>query len=224
MNNKLIIWDFDGVIADTECLWINVWQKTLNEKYNLNWDFDHANKILGGVAPKTKIARLQKLDSNIKINEEFLQEIAKRENVIMQNGLKLIDGVEDIFKLTQFTQCIATGGNIDKTKRKMEILNLNRYFHPNSVFSAEQVQYGKPEPSLFLFAAESMGFKPDACIIIEDSIAGLTAGLKAGMLTVAFVGCQMNNNPAYIRQIKELGIEHIFDNMPDLQKFIISNP
>ncbi|MDR2338358.1 MAG: HAD family phosphatase [Deltaproteobacteria bacterium] len=221
MKKKLIIWDFDGVISDTEHLWINVWQTMLNEKYNLNWSFAQANQVLGGIAPKTKIARLKSIDSKIEINQAFLQELESREALIMEKGLKLVEGVEDIFKLKQFQQCIATGGNIKKTERKMALLNLAQYFPPAHVFSAELVKYGKPEPELFLFAAESMGFKPEACIVIEDSLAGLTAGLKAGMLTIAFVGCQMNNTPAYIQQIKELGIKCIFDNMSDVQKLLI---
>lgn len=51
---KLIIWDFDGVIADSEKLWLETRQEMINQKFGLNWDFDTANKHMGGMSDKTK--------------------------------------------------------------------------------------------------------------------------------------------------------------------------
>ncbi len=220
MKRKLIIWDFDGVISDTEHLWIKVWQDLLNERFHLGWDFEKANSVVGGIAPKTKIVRLK--DLGIEIDEGFLKEVKKRDSEIIDNGLELVDGVEDVFKLTQFEHCIATGGNMDKTEHKIRALHLEKYFPSNHVFSAEQISRGKPEPDLFLFAAQSMGFTPVDTIVIEDSLAGLTAGLRAGMTTIAFVGCAMNNHPDYIEKIKQLGIKYIFFDMKTLLDNILS--
>lgn len=54
MSKKLIIWDFDGVISDTEKLWVENRRRMLNEKFGLNWDFATANRYLGGRSDKTK--------------------------------------------------------------------------------------------------------------------------------------------------------------------------
>ena len=69
---KLIIWDFDGVIADTEHLWVKNRQKMLNEKFNLDWDFATANKYLGGMSDKTKRLNLDKL--GIKTDDKFWED------------------------------------------------------------------------------------------------------------------------------------------------------
>ena len=53
-SKKLIIWDFDGVMADTEKLWLENRRQMINEKFGLNWDFDTTNKHLGGMSDKTK--------------------------------------------------------------------------------------------------------------------------------------------------------------------------
>lgn len=72
-----------------------------------------------------------------------------------------------------------------------------------------------------MLAAEKTGFCPQDTFVIEDSLAGLTAGLKAGMETIAFLGCPMNNNPDNIQKVRELGIRHIFYTMPDLKRFLL---
>ena len=218
-QSKLIIWDFDGVISDTEHLWIKNWQILLKKFFNVDWDFAKANKILGGLSPKTKIENLSKL--GIEINDQFLLELKKLDWEAMKD-MRPVENVVEIFKLTEFEHCIATGGNLDKTMRKLDLLNFNRYFPENKIFTAQQVQHGKPEPDLFLLAAQTCGFKPSDCFVIEDSLAGLSAGLKANMVTIAFLGCPMNNNPQYIQKVKNLGIEHIFYTMNDLKRFLLA--
>ena len=54
MIKNLVIWDFDGVIADSEIIWIKNRQEELNKRYNLNWDFETTNNYIGGMSDKTK--------------------------------------------------------------------------------------------------------------------------------------------------------------------------
>lgn len=220
MSKKLIIWDFDGVISDTEYLWIKNWMMLINRHFKLSWDFDKTNEVLGGIAPKTKIERLANIGINI--DNHFLDELKILDNRVIDCGLSLIEGVEDIFKLDVFEHCIATGGRLEKTMRKIRALELERYFKDDVIFSADLVDKGKPEPELFLFAAEKMGVQPRDCIVLEDSLAGLSAGLKAGMMTIAFVGCEMNNNEEYKKKVSDLGVKYLFDNMRELREFLLS--
>ena len=216
---KLIIWDFDGVISDTEYLWLENWQILLKKRLNVDWDFETVNRHLGGMSPKTKIENLAKL--GIIIDNDFIDELKILDWQAMEKMLP-VDGVEEIFEIENFAQCIATGGNRDKTEKKLDVLGFNVYFRPECIFTAQQVEHGKPEPDLFLLAAQSCGFKPNDCFVIEDSLAGLSAGLKANMVTIAFLGCPMNNNPQYIKKVKNLGIEHIFYTMNDLKRFLLA--
>lgn len=217
---KLIIWDFDGVISDSEELWIKIWQNLVNEKFGLNWDFETADKFFGGLAPKTKIANMAKI--GITIDDAFLLEVKEREKVDIATKLFATPGVEEILNNITIPYCLATGGFLQKTEAKLEALNFKKYFSDNHIFTAEQVKHGKPEPDLFLFAAEKMGVTPNQCVVIEDSLAGLTAAIKAKMLPIAFVGSKMNNTPEYIQKVKNLGIDLIFDNMKDLYLYIKS--
>lgn len=216
---KLIIWDFDGVISDTEKLWLETRRQMLNKKFGLNWDFEKANHHMGGMSDKTKRINLDKL--GIITDDAFWEEALKTDVEKINQGLKPCDGIIEIFKNKNFDQCIATGGIFSKTMLKIKAVGIEHYIPTNRVFTADMVEHGKPEPDLFLLAANKMGYSPQDCIVIEDSIAGMTAGLKAGMTVAAFLGCEMNQNSTYIEKVKSLGIKHIFFTMKEVEQFLI---
>ena len=60
-QQKLIIWDFDGVISDTEHLWIRNWHTLLKKRLNIDWNFEEANNFLCGISPKTKIIKFKEI-------------------------------------------------------------------------------------------------------------------------------------------------------------------
>ncbi len=211
IQKKLIIWDFDGVIADTETAWQEIRLKKLKEKFDINWNLQEANHLIGGMSDKTKVLILKNL--GYQTSEEFWNEIHLMDEERLNQGFERIPYIDDIFNLTEIKQCIATGGDMNHTLHKSEVTGVNKWFSQKNIFTSEMVEHGKPEPDLFLLAAEKMGEKPEDCVVIEDSIAGLTAAQKAGMEVIAFIGSKMNNNPEYIAKVKTLGIKYIFDDM-----------
>lgn len=219
-SKKLIIWDFDGVIADTEKLWLKNRVTALNEKFDLKWDLQKANRIIGGMSDKTKTEVLNNMA--IYTDEEFWNNMVKADNKSMQQGFKIIDGVEEIMKHHEIKQCIATGGTMEKTLKKVAVIALENIFPLEKIFVADMVEKGKPAPDLFLYACKKMGETPENTIVIEDSVAGLTAAIKAGMTPVAFTGTELNNNPEYKEKIKKLGVNLIFDKMKDIENYIFN--
>ena len=217
---KLIIWDFDGVIADTEKIWLQNRMILLNQKFGLNWNLDKTNQILGGMSDKTKQEELYKI--GISTNDEFWENALSVDVDIMSKGFALTPGIENIFKLTNFEQCIATGGIKSKTEQKIATVGIEKYFPMNKVFTADMVKYGKPEPDLFLLAAKTMGFDVKDCVVVEDSIVGLTAALKAKITPIAFIGSDLYDKEFYKEKIESMGVEFIFDNMDDVKNTILS--
>lgn len=215
---KLIIWDFDGVISDTESLWITSRMNLLNRDKGLGWNFDTAAKHIGGLSDKDKEAVLK--DMGIVVDEHFWSEALSLDMLKIAQGLEPTEGIEDIFKMDNFDQCIATGGTAAKTAEKIKQVGIAKYFSPEKIFTVDLVNRGKPEPDLFLLAAKTMGYTPANCVVIEDSLAGLTAAKKSGMERVAFV---KYNKPAYIEEIKKLDIKNIFYDMKDVKDFLIKN-
>ena len=84
-------------------------------------------------------------------------------------------------------KCVASSSPLDRVKLSLDVTGLARYFERN-VFSASDVAAGKPEPDLFLHAAASVGAAPADCIVVEDSPAGVSAAVAAGMTAVGYVG------------------------------------
>lgn len=220
MVKKLIIWDFDGVIADTEKLWLKNRQILMKKLLNVDWDWQTVNHYLRGTGDKTKRDVLDNL--GIVTNDDFWNKSIEMDIYTMNTqGFELTPDIEQIFKLP-IKQCIATGGVKDKTALKIKITGISSYFPENKVFTVDMVKNGKPEPDLFILAANSMGEKPQDAVVVEDSIAGLTAAIKAGCLPVAFLAGDLLNDKQHLQKVKDLGVKYIFHNMTDLKNFLLT--
>jgi len=219
MKKKLLIWDFDGVIADTEKLWLKNRQALLKEYMGIDWDWQTVEKHLKGMSDYTKREVLDSL--GIITDDYFWQKSIEMDLESMNTiGFELTKDIEDIFKLN-IRQCIATGGLKNKTAKKIEIVNIRKYFPHNLVFTADMVQRGKPDPDLFLLAAKKIGFNPVDCVVIEDSIAGMKAAIAANMTPIAYYDGDISETDDNIIQIKNIGVEYIFNNMIDIKNVIL---
>ena len=218
---KLIIWDYDGVLSDSEKLWIKIWQDLINEKFGLGWDFETADKILGGLAVKTKIANLKEI--GIELDNDFWEEVKRREKIEIEHNLTATPDVEEILKETQIPYCLATGGLLSKTEAKLKAMNFKKYFPDSRIFTAEQVERGKArlfDVCAVLFRERQMNAAPAECLVIEDSLPGLKAAIAAGMTPIAFIGSEMNNTGEYRSKVEKLGVKLIFSTMKQLREYL----
>ena len=119
---KLIIWDFDGVVSDTEKLWLKTRQEMLNELYGIKMDFDTVNFYMGGRSDKTKRENLDK--AGIITDDYFWEESTRRDVIKIHKGLKPTEGILEIFNNKNFSQCIATGGVREKTTLKIQTIKV----------------------------------------------------------------------------------------------------
>lgn len=210
---KLIIWDFDGVIADSEYLWVGNWLHTLRQLKNLELDEQQTEYYIRGRADKTKIERLQKDYPDLVFDDTFAQTLFENEVKLINSKLEITPDVEQILQDGNFAHCIATGANKIKNTLKIQKLKLEKYFNKDNVFTAYDVKNGKPAPDLFLYAAQKMGYHPQDCIIIEDSLVGIRAGIASGIPVIAYIGATGNNTPEYAAKCTELGVQYIVKTM-----------
>jgi len=82
--------------------------------------------------------------------------------------------------------CVASSGDHERIRNGLETAGLSDRFDDARIFSADDVGRGKPSPDLFLHAAERMGFDPDRTTVVEDSPAGVQAGIAAGMAVLGY--------------------------------------
>jgi HAD superfamily hydrolase (TIGR01509 family) len=118
--------------------------------------------------------------------DTFEQRYRQRVAELFSRELKPIPGVPEMLEATNFPSCIASSGPPLKIRQALQVSGLAPYFGDN-IFSSYEVGSWKPEPGLFQYAANAMGFRPSQCVVVEDSEVGVEAAAAAGMKAFQYV-------------------------------------
>src|SRR5262249_60230426 len=132
--------------------------------------------------------------------------------------LKAIAGVAAAIAAIEAPKCVASSGTPEKIRHGLECAGLFDLLSPH-IFSATQVERGKPAPDLFLFAALKMGAAPERCLVIEDSVAGVTGAVAAGMIVLGFHGGS-HCLPGHADRLRAAGATLVFDDMRELHDLV----
>jgi HAD superfamily hydrolase (TIGR01509 family) len=127
-----------------------------------------------------------------------------------RTGLRPLPGVGEAVRSIPLRRCVASSSAPDWIRTALEVTGLLPLFEPH-LFSAVMVEHGKPHPDLFLYAAETMGAAPERCLVIEDSVAGVSAAVAAGMRVIGFTGGGHAHGPAYRAKLAAAGARTIVD-------------
>ncbi len=176
-QDKLLIFDCDGVLVDSEPIANRIFVECLqNEGYGV--DEAYALKHFYGIALRDCITHVETVFQQ-KISEGFIDTLSQLTNGEIKRSLKPIRNIELALEQIRYPKCVASGSDYEKLHLSLEVTGLKKYF--DHIFSVDEVERGKPYPDIFLFAAAQLNFEPHNCIVIEDSLAGVQAGLAAGM-------------------------------------------
>ena len=122
--------------------------------------------------------------------------------------LRPVEGIVEALDQIPLRTCVASSGTHEKMRRTLAATGLYERFE-GRIFSATEVEHGKPAPDLFLYAAERLGVEPGTCAVVEDSPFGVEAAHAAGMRVFAYAGGVM---PAERLQ----DADAVFDDMREL--------
>lgn len=186
MSLKACIYDLDGVITDTAQYHYESWKWVADQlDYNLT---TKQNQKLKGVGRKESLEKIIKW-SGSRISEADKQHYLTRKNKLY---LELIDNMDpnEIFQgFREFNDQakaaglkVGIGSSSKNAIRIIDKLDLVLEFH--AIIDGGMTEHSKPEPDIFLLAAEKLHVLPSECLVIEDSQAGLTAAKRAGMKAV----------------------------------------
>jgi HAD superfamily hydrolase (TIGR01509 family) len=174
-----IIFDFDGVIADSEALANTVLAEKVSD-LGLATTLDDALTRYMGKRWSDVLSAIE-ADLGRELPVSFQADLKAATLARVRSALREIEGATGFirdFKSVQ--QGIASSSSPDRLDLCIEVLGLTEDFHEN-VFSAEVVARGKPHPDIFLHAAANMGVAPSNCLVIEDSVSGVLSGVAAGL-------------------------------------------
>jgi len=181
----LVIFDCDGVLVDSEPIAIAVLIETV-KALGVAIGTEAAYRDFLGRTLKSVSAALA-ADYGVAMDDAALADMRARLYARYQDALKPMPGVFALLDGLERPACVASSSVCERIEISLKLTGLHERFAPR-IFSATMVERGKPAPDLFLYAAREMDVDPAACVVVEDSPAGVMAAKAAGMKVVAFTG------------------------------------
>lgn len=181
----LIIFDCDGVLIDSEVLAARALIDELGRQ-GIAVDMGFVARHFIGRA-HTVIRAEVKARFGMELPVSFEEDYRSRLLAAFEAGLSPMEGAVETLAALRVPFCLATSSSPPRLAASLRIVGLDGLF-AGRAFTASQVARGKPAPDLFLHAAARMGAEPARCVVVEDSAAGVAAGLAAGMEVWHFVG------------------------------------
>jgi HAD superfamily hydrolase (TIGR01509 family) len=150
---------------------------------------------------------------------DFADAYQRRTFEVFRTRLKPVDGAREFIEAwREVPKCIASSSSPERLALSLEILNMTPLFE-GRVFSASNVARGKPHPDIFLHAAEQLGIAPGDCIVIEDSVGGVTAGRAAGATVIGLTAAS-HIQPGHDARLKQAGADHVVASFAELDRII----
>ena len=215
----LVIFDCDGVLVDSEPLAMRVLLQGLAEAGCVIDEASAYERFLG-----RSLASMQAVLRNelgLELSQERLEAMRLHLFEVYRQELAPIPGIVATLDRLTIPRCVASSSQIERLRFSLEVTGLLSRFTPH-LFSASMVAQGKPAPDLFLHVAERMAVSPAACLVVEDSAAGVEAARRAGMAVFAFVGGSHARSASYRTKLAALAPDLVFDDISLLPQLIES--
>ena len=187
MNYDALLFDCDGVLVDSEAITNGVLCTMLNEA---GWVLapDECMRLFIGKTVRSEAARIQ-AHTGKPLTDAWMAAFYERRNVRLEAELQAIDGALDAVaavhaRLGGRIAC-ASGADRYKVEMQLQKVGLAPYF-AGRVFSGHEMPATKPAPDVYLAAAAALGVPPQRCLVVEDTVTGVTAGVAAGATVVGF--------------------------------------
>jgi beta-phosphoglucomutase-like phosphatase (HAD superfamily) len=214
MTIKAIIFDLDGVIADTEHLSEKATVEILSN-HGIHMTEDEKYRAFGRkieeIFADALNARKMKMDIKklMKGKDEIFEKAIKKDLRPIRNSIGLVKFLKD----KGYKVGLATSSHMRKMVLELRILGIEDLF--DAKMSGDHVRKGKPDPEIYLKAAKRLGVKPEECAVIEDSAFGVQAGKNAKMFAIGFrspnsLGQDLSGADMVVDNLKK--IERYFEN------------
>lgn len=186
MNKKGFIFDLDGVIVDTAKYHYLAWKKLAN---SIGVDFSkEQNEQLKGVSRTRSLEKILEWGNKILVDDKFMELMARKNDDYLSyiNNMDESEILPDVNKiliyLAKHKQPIALGSASKNAREILKKVKLINQF--DAIIDGNDVIKAKPDPEVFLKAANAIKVQPKHCIVFEDSVAGIKAANKANMTSI----------------------------------------
>ena len=194
MKIKGVIFDMDGVILDSEKLYVRFWCEA-GRFYGFPMEEKHALSIRSMARPLASEKLRGIFGSSFDYDAVRSKRVELMDKYVEENGIELKDGAEDLLmylKENGYRIALATATPPDRAEKYLRAHDLYKYF--DVTVSASMVSLGKPAPDIYLLAAEMLGLSAQSCLALEDSPNGIRSASSAGCVTVMVPDLDLPND------------------------------
>ncbi len=216
MNTKpydLVIFDCDGVLVESEPLAARIYSQMFTE-YGYPLDYEETLHEHYGVNLRIRLDMTAKKIGWKPDPSAFEPEFNQRLSDLTERELITVPGIHALIDSLTVPICVASNGSRDEITLRLKISNLTDRFG-SAIFSGTEVPHPKPWPDVYLAAAKAFNTPPSRCVVVEDSVLGVTAAVRAGMKVYGHSTFYSADS------LREAGAIP-FKSMPELQK-VLSN-
>ena len=182
-HRQLVIFDCDGVLVDSETLGNRVIADTVRE-LGVPMTFEESIRRFRGLKMSEVVLAIEHL-LGYTLPESFVPGLRARMAVLFNRELRAVEGIEPVLDALPMPYCVASNAPMEKIRLTLGVTGLLPRFE-GRIFSAYEVNVWKPDPGLYLHAARAMDTAPAGCVVVEDSVPGVRAGVAAGMRVLGF--------------------------------------
>lgn len=181
---RAVIFDMDGTLLDSERIVLKAWQYVI-DKYSLPFDLSLPYRSIGLNYASMKTLFLSELGEDYPFDKywgyakQYLQNAKRRTAYPVKAGF---DELCTYLKANKIGMYVATSTYHASAAKELEHSGILGYF--DGIIGGDEITRGKPDPEIFITAAEKTGFDKSECLIVEDSSNGLRAGIASGIRTV----------------------------------------
>lgn len=213
-----LIFDFDGVIADSEAIANTVLAEivtALGHATSLDQSLDrYAGRRWDDAMAEIAAAIGKPLPA------DFSGDLKRATLDRFRTDLKEVSGAADfIQRFAHLPRAIASSSSLDRLQLCLSVLGMEAEFG-DRVFSADMVARGKPHPDIFLLAAGKLGVSPDRCLVIEDSTGGIQAAVAAGMTAVGLCAAS-HIREGHDVKLRNAGAVHLARTWAEVEGFAL---
>jgi len=208
-NLDLVIFDCDGVLVDSEVISCQAHAEVLSLCGYPITAAQVFDRFLGRSLKQAKVEVEAELGRSLP--DDFNAQLQDRLFGAFARDLQVVRGIPEALDAIDRPVCVASSGSHQRMRVSLGATGLYDRLAPH-IFSASQVENGKPAPDLFLFAAAQMKARPAACVVIEDSLAGIRGAVAAGMSVLGFHGGS-HCRPGHADSLRAAGATLVFDDM-----------
>jgi HAD superfamily hydrolase (TIGR01509 family) len=217
---KNIIFDFDGVLVDSEILIAKAFAK-----YIQNFGQEVDEKEFASYAGKKTVQVIDILSKkySIKDQEKFFREIMDIASNIYKKELTTVKGAYDFVSNLKLNMFIGSNSMKERIIEGLQRVKLDKYFQPKKVYSFDQVDNPKPDPDVYLKAIQDNNLIKTETIIIEDSAVGVMAGVAADVKVIGLTAGGHWHEKREEKELLEAGAFAVTNDYKKVFKLIESN-